>query len=143
MNRMLSSAELNQIDNVLAFPPTKLTLSKKAKLQHFAEIVRSGSSRQVGMLEWFSRRDSNYRIFHGLEYMDEKKMALLDVRYSAFADAIADPVFQAAGIGSNLLTAKRFFELSRDELHSFSCDCGGAISNEQMANRIDRLADAA
>jgi hypothetical protein len=33
-----------------------------------------------------------------------------------------------------------FFELSQHELHEFSCDCGGVITNDEMAKRINTLA---
>ncbi len=37
----------------------------------------------------------------------------------------------------------RFFELSKNDLHEFSCDCGGVIRNDTMADRIEAVAGRA
>jgi hypothetical protein len=36
--------------------------------------------------------------------------------------------------------AHRFFDLSREELADFSCVSGGSINNNEMADRIERIA---
>ncbi len=58
-----------------------------------------------------------------------------------------DPVLQQAGLkadlpGGNVSVggAQRFFELSKSDLHEFSCDCGGVITNEEMARRVENIA---
>lgn len=59
---------------------------------------------------------------------------------NAFSLAAADPIFTAAGLSrASAREAMRFFELNQAELHAFSCDCGGTISNGEMARRIRSL----
>jgi hypothetical protein len=59
-----------------------------------------------------------------------------------FAIASTDPVFNQDGLphGANLPTFMGYFEITQRQLHEFSCDCGGHISNEEMSRRIERLA---
>ena len=60
---------------------------------------------------------------------------------SAFALAAKDSLLQDAGLtGDSVGDAHRFFDLSREELADFSCVCGGSINNNEMANRIERIA---
>jgi hypothetical protein len=55
--------------------------------------------------------------------------------------AASDPVLQSAGlIGETIKNVREFFELSDQDIHRFSCDCGGTISNDVMAKRIRNLA---
>jgi hypothetical protein len=58
--------------------------------------------------------------------------------------AIKDPIFASQGLKyeSSIYDVMSFFELTKAELHEFSCDCGGDIENIDMANRIDMLAGA-
>jgi hypothetical protein len=42
--------------------------------------------------------------------------------------------------GDSVGDAHRFFDLSREELADFSCVCGGSINNNEMADRIERIA---
>ena len=60
---------------------------------------------------------------------------------SAFALAAKDSLLQDAGLtGDSVGDAHRFFDLSREELADFSCVCGGSINNNEIANRIERIA---
>lgn len=132
MNRQLSNDELallQSFDPVLA-----PDMTRREKLLHFAHVVR------------YSRRDDNYAgrffLFNNIEYMDDSVLARCSHPYSPFAVAAADPVLKDAGLtGGDGLSIKRFFELTTEQLHEFSCDCGGMIDNEEMARRIERLAD--
>lgn len=111
------------VETVTAVP----LMNKREKLLRLAKLVRAA--------------DHNLVIFNGIEYADATRLQQLYHPASAFALASADPVFRDAGLQSDRVgDAKRFFELSNDELHAFSCDCGGYISNEQMARRIEVLA---
>src|SRR5215212_2846361 len=59
---------------------------------------------------------------------------------SAFAIAAADPVLKVAGLNSECVgEGVRFFELSKDDVHAFSCDCSGSISNTSVAGRVRGL----
>lgn len=56
---------------------------------------------------------------------------------SIFDLAMQDPLFRAAGLqGSTIAHGQRFFEISDEELHDLSCNCGGQISQAEMAKRL-------
>jgi hypothetical protein len=80
-------------------------------------------------------------MYSNLEYMRPEQLAGIDVRGNRTALAIAahDPVFQAMGIGTTVLSVMEFFGISQGELHEFSCDCGGYIENREQADRITYL----
>ena len=119
MNRPLTSAELS-----LAAPPA----TKRQKLIRFANIIRSGP------------RCPLY-LFTNLEYRDAGEWKYISHPGSAFALAAQDNVLYAAGLKSGSVgDAQQFFGLSREELAEFSSVCGGHISNNEMAERIERIA---
>ena len=116
MNKSLTAAEI-----AAALP----VMSKRDKLLRFAAIIRTYKY-NVGML-------------NGVEFMsaaDQERLV-----YPAFAIASADPILKDAGLTSGMIAeGKRFFGLTQDELHCFSCDCGGTLSNDQMARRVEAIA---
>jgi len=113
-------------------------MNKKDKLLRLAKLVREYSG--------------NLFVYNGLEYQHRVHFAMKCINSTAFELAAADPVFQALGHEpQNLLDSINFFELrggacdlgrpsADDELHEFSCDCGGSISNAEMADRIEAIA---
>lgn len=125
--RHINEAELVQT------VPAKLT--RKEKLLHWAELIRAHAKPLY--------------LYHMLEHYSPYQLARMYVLpdgNTAFALALADPAFQAAGLGSttkkpSISTIMKFFEISKEELHEFSCDCGGRIPNETMANHIIALAN--
>lgn len=69
---------------------------------------------------------------------------------NAFTVASGDSVLREAGLGSDkpepAITFQdhmEFFGVNQAQLHEFSCNCGGAIGNDVMADRIERLAGPA
>ena len=108
---------------------TVKVLTKKEKLTRFAELVR--------------KNDGVCSLYHLLERCDlATKMATGIVGSStAFGIAAADPVFQAGGIGQSVSSAQKYLELSDEELHEFSCDCGGMLSNDEQADHIQDIAN--
>lgn len=116
-------------------------MTKKEKLLLLAGLVRACNRRLA--------------LASGLESWEELTMKRIPVSYwgmSAFSLAQADPVLQQEGFKSSgtaernpsdasFHDATKFFELTRDEMHEFSCDCGGAIGNAEMADRIERIAN--
>lgn len=111
------------VETVVAVP----VMSKREKLLRFAKLVRQCNHELV--------------VFNGLEYHPAAQLEHLYHPLSAFALANSDPIFRDAGLKSDRVgDGKRFFELSSDDLHAFSCDCGGHISNQAMARRIETLA---
>lgn len=109
------------------------------------------NTREERMMHWASLvrgyKGGELRIFHNLEFMKEHQLLyrVSDIEggsVSAFGLAIADPVFRVSGLLSEVTIGglMKFFGLNLEELHEFSCNCGGRISNEDMASRIERLA---
>lgn len=122
MNKQLSPEQLLEVST--KFP----TLTRTEKLLRWAKVVRD-------------HKDRLY-LFHLLERMCEAELKTAAHPQTAFALAAADPVLADAGMPNSgtAYDAMKFFELSQTELHEFSCNCGGAITNTDMADRIERLA---
>jgi len=121
MNRQLSPAELA----TLAIP----TMTKRDKLLRLAQIVRAVPHRTF--------------MFSNVEHMTIVEKRTASHPNSAFSLAASDPIFKDAGLqGSSVLEGERFFELTREELHTFACDCGGQLDNHEMARRIEFMAHA-
>ena len=125
MNQQLTSAELASLP--VAIP----VLTNREKLFRLARLIRECNLSPLYM-------------FSNLEYRTEHELAMLQHPMSPFALAAKDDILKDAGLaGPTVADAKKFFQLSTDELHAFSCDCGGALSNEQMARRVELLAASA
>ncbi|XIA64182.1 hypothetical protein ACFIOY_35600 [Bradyrhizobium sp. TZ2] len=119
MNKPLTIVELSH-----ASPP----VTKRQKLMRFANIVRS-------------RTRCPLYLFNNIEYLDRGQWKYISHPASAFALAAQDKVLRDAGLkDSSVADAQRFFDLSREELAKFSCVCGGSINNNEMAERIERIA---
>lgn len=131
MNKQLSPDEMLQI--AMPIPqfeaaPAAPAMTRREKLMRWAAIVRE--------------QPLALKIFHRLEYWPPHLLEEQPTDYSAFALAAADPVLREAGLRKpSVAAAMKFFEMDRDELHPFSCDCGGAITNTVMADRIKRIAN--
>lgn len=106
----------------------KPVMTRREKLMRFAEVVRS-------------HRDRPFGLYHNLEGYHPEQLQSIGINGSAFEAAAADPILRDAGLtGQTVADAQRFFELSQHELHEFSCNCGGEITNEDMARRIEHVA---
>jgi hypothetical protein len=110
-----------------------VTLSRKDKLVRWARLIRESKTDLI--------------IYHELEYWlpSQRRQSLWRMapgHESAFTLAAKDPIFAAMGLTSDpsLDDVTRFFDLSMDEVHAFSCDCGGHLSREDMAQRVEHLA---
>jgi hypothetical protein len=74
-------------------------------------------------------------------------------RRGLFATALADPLFREQGLvgtplndGTPAVSPRQimdFFELTQEQLHEFSCNCGGQLTGATIADRIERLAGPA
>jgi hypothetical protein len=108
-----------------------VSLSRREKLLRWAELVR--------------QHMNSTRLLHGLEYYPAAQLRaeIHPDAGTAFNIAFADSVFKSVGLNgpATVQSAMHFFELSQDELHEFTCDCGGHISNERMAHRITTIAE--
>jgi hypothetical protein len=121
MNQQLSPTQLAEIN--------ALTMSKREKLHRLARLIRE--------------YPYSVTMFSNLEYMPSREMRAMAHPGSAFALAAQDPILKDAGLkGGTVGDALEFFALSRDELHAFSCDCGGHIDNDRMARRVENIANA-
>lgn len=125
---------------ISAIPLPAPAMTRYEKLMRWAKIVRE--------------QKEPMRIFHLLERWSQAELdqdSYFIDGSNAFAVAMADSVFAENGLKpttghlSGVPTGSvgqvmRFMELTQQQLHEFSCDCGGAISNTEMADRIERLA---
>lgn len=116
---------VNEAELVTAVP----VMTRNQKLQRWADLIRA---------KWH-----RVYLWSNLEYMRKSDRDAVKVYGSdtAFALAAADKEFQAQGLSSNatITGVMDFFEISLDDAHKFSCDCGGEISNDQQARRIEQL----
>ncbi len=129
MNKPLDVAELEALQK--EFPvvdPTPVKLTRAQKLERLAELIEKRAARDYLMLA------------PGLEYYSPQILAALPA-HGALELAAWDDVFNKDGLKNrSVLGVRDYLELSTPELHEFSCDCGGLISNADMASRIRRLA---
>lgn len=127
MNQMMPTT-----DFVAAIP----TMTRSEKLLHWASLIRKADPRRP------------FLIYHRLEHAPRVLLDGMQVDpHDAFSLAARDPILRDAGLGANkdadMVTigdTMNFFELKQEELHEFSCDCGGAILNDDMARRIENIA---
>jgi hypothetical protein len=113
-----------------------VALTRKEKLLRWADLIRAETR--------------SFYIFHMLEDWNWVRLGLPmashacpDGYATAFGVAGADPVFRAAGLaGDSVTQAMKFFDLSQLDIHEFSCNCGGALTKDQMADRVVHLAEA-
>ena len=120
MNVHLSPNQIAEINSI--------TMSKRERLFRFAHLIRNSPI-------------SPLVIFSNIEHMSAADLRSVRHECSAFSLAARDPILKEAGLKSDTVAeAQKFFELSRDDLHQFSCDCGGHITNEQMARRVEAIA---
>ena len=124
---------MKRVDPAELLSQIALPMPRKERLLHWAKLIRKTEIRALF-------------IFHNLEYWPRLYLENLLVHNhwgpSAFTLALQDPVFLKEGhTDSSIAGAMRFFELTLCDLHAFSCNCGGDISNEEMARRIERIAN--
>jgi hypothetical protein len=128
MNKQLTQTEIAECLSPVRLKP----MTRYEKLTRLANLIRS--------------RHEGVYIFHLVEYMTPVQLAGTFHPYSAFSLALGDQELRNAGLTPDLgvhvsiKAGQEFFELSKNDLHEFSCDCGGGISNVQMASRIDQIA---
>jgi hypothetical protein len=117
----MKTVQLNEL--VSAIP----VMTKKERLLYWANIVRTAPN--------------SVELLNGLEHWTSHHLATVKTPpLTPFGLAASDPTFQKMGLGNTVKAAMEFFDLSVAQLHSFSCDCGGYVDNERMAQRITNLA---
>jgi hypothetical protein len=115
-------------------------MTRQQKLLHWAHLVTDWAYSHRG------RTSEHLVLFHGLEYLSPQQLkSYLCVEFmsSAFEIAVRDPKLNAAGLSrdATIWDLMHFMELTQEQLHEFSCDCGGNIPAERQANRITDLAN--
>lgn len=114
-------------------------MTRTEKLLRWADLIRKSPTRPT--------------LHHRVEYISSENLHLpyfYSDGSSVFGIATVDPKFQEAGLVSTGTTNQRgtnsvkdimkFFGLTQEQLHEFSCNCGGEIDREEMARRVERLA---
>lgn len=112
-----------------------------------AEVRPEGMTREARLRRWaeiVSLCPRPLTLFHGLEHFSIFQLKEIEVRtisISALTLAVSDPRLNAAGLppSASIYDVMQFFGLTQQQLHEFSCDCGGEIDSNEMANRITRL----
>jgi hypothetical protein len=107
-----------------------IAFTREQKLRRWADLCR--------------RSEPHLNLGHNLEYTDPHTLRNTPATYlghSAMAVAVGDPTFNEQGLAqtASIKDVMNFFEISKQQLHEFSCDCGGGITNEEQARRIERL----
>lgn len=112
-------------------------MTRQEKLLHLAKITRE----HVTPL-WLA---------HNLEHIDPRMLHRFPANYwgfTIFALAMEDKAFREQGLKAgnpevpqgSVGDVMGFLEVTQQDMHEFSCNCGGTISNEEAANRIERIA---
>lgn len=141
-------AKLQIAEPVEVKPP----MTRRDKLLRLAEVARRGrpsilknALARIGL--WGETYENQWYIFHRIEYVRpvealENYFSILSV----FDAALKDPVLYDAGLrpdqgkSVSVLRAMQFFELTQAQMHPLSCDCGGLITNAEMAFHIEKMA---
>ena len=120
--------DVTELASAVAIP---VAMTRREKLLHWARLIRA--------------TDRPLMLYHGLEYLHPEQLRAARVTATdptAFGVAAADRTFREQGLPaeSSIREVMGFFEVTQQQLHEFSCDCGGSISNGSMASRIERIA---
>lgn len=76
----------------------------------------------------------------GIEYMHPEQRDALAWTGSIMEIASQDPIFRTAGLIEKTFGAfRKFFETSPEHVHAISCNCGGQVDGQGMANRLRQV----
>jgi len=116
----------------LDYPHPLPAMTRRERLERWAKLLESRGSEALSTLE-------------GTEYQPAKERAIRRADNSPVSVAFADPVLREAGLGDDSYgEAKRFFELSDNQLHKLVCHCHfGATVNASTAAHYVRALIAA
>lgn len=101
-------------------------LSRSERLERWAELLERNPHRRLSTL-------------HETEYQPARVRATMRSDGTPISVAFEDPVFRAAGLENDSYgEAKRFFELSDEQLHKVICYChfGATVSASTAARHI-------
>lgn len=117
--------ELRDIADIRSAGPT---LTRTERLDRWAKVLRS--RRRVSTL-------------HGTEFKSPAERDRMRADNSPLSVAYQDLSLRIGGLADDTYgEAKRYFELSDDEMHAVVCDChfGGSASANLVARRLQRIA---
>ena len=107
-----------------------LIMTKQQKLERWADLIeKCGHVSMIRNLENWEDEMLNF------------PLSQLYMGHTPFLIAADDPVFREMGLINTASSAMRFFNLTKNELHEFTCDCGGQLSGRAMARHIRNMAD--
>ncbi len=116
-------------EEIVSAVPMPPVMTRRQKLERWADLISQHTKIDlVHDLEHWSRE----RFEYPLSYVYTN---------TAFCIAAGDPTFKKMGLIDTVASAMNFFEIDRDELHEFTCDCHGPISSKRMARRIRYIAN--
>jgi hypothetical protein len=123
MNKTMTRAEIES-----ALSVSHVAMTRQEKLLRWAKLVRKS---KVQM-----------RLYHLLENETQSELdKLIFYSSTAFELAYEDPILRDAGLDSKTIGGMMtFFAINKEDLHDFSCNCGGPIDNRRMAKRIESIA---
>jgi hypothetical protein len=107
-----------------------IPMTRADKLERWASLVE--------------RSNAGLALYDRIECRTQADLDAVEVAIhnTAFGIATRDPVLVEAGLTDHTIGGiQRFFELSAAELHEFSCNCGGEISNAEQARRLRDIKD--
>lgn len=94
--------------------------------------------RLLGMLR-NEYRGHRFILGHRLEHLPSDRRAAASWPGSIMSVAASDPILAAAGLrGETFGEFGKFFELSENQTHAVSCDCGGMLDGIDTASRLER-----
>jgi transcriptional regulator of NAD metabolism len=125
--------QLQTVANVnLDYPRQAPAISRRERLERWAELLERSRHHALSTL-------------HETEYQPVKERAIMRADDSPISVAFADPVLRAAGLEDDSYgEAKRFFELSDNQLHKLVCYChfGATVSATTAAHHVRALVAA-
>lgn len=134
MNKPLSTGELAELQKEFPVEEVKPRLTKKEKLLRLADLVEKYKHK----IELFDR----------IEQRGDPNLKQYFVPGSIFSVAAQDEFFREDGLKVaehtfgrvSAYDGKVYFELTADELHALSCNCGGQLSSGEIASRLRTMA---
>ncbi|MFS8146353.1 hypothetical protein ATY78_04920 [Rhizobium sp. R635] len=124
---------LDQLKNIakVSTTCTRLDLTRRERLERWAESLERSPRPFL-------------RTLHETEYSPIAERLALRDDDTPISVAFADPILRAAGMEDDTYgEAKRFFELSDEQLHGLVCFChfGEQVSAATLARRVRKMAD--
>ncbi|ATU95663.1 hypothetical protein [Phyllobacterium zundukense] len=122
---------LKQLQNVAEIDQSypRQTMSRSERLERWAELLERNPDRRLSTL-------------HQTEYQSAVNRAAMRSDGSPISVAFEDPVFRATGLENDSYgEAKRFFELTDEQLHKVICYChfGSTVSAATAAYHIRKI----